>query len=356
MAASDDIFDVVIVGGGQAGLACGYFMRRTGLNYVILDGEEAPGGAWRHGWDSLRLFSPAKWSSLPGWPMPPCDEQWPPRDHIINYLAAYEQRYRLPLRRPVEVSAVTQGPHGLCVHTDRGDIHARAVISATGTWRHPLMPAYPGRETFTGHQLHSGDYHTAEPFRDQRVLIVGGGNSGAQVLAEVSTVAETTWVTLEPPRFLPDDVDGRVLFERATEKWKAHQEGRRLDTDDGDLGDIVMVPPLKEARERGVLDSVRPFARFTTNGVVWQNGEESAVDTVIWCTGFGPALDHLVPLDVLEDDGRVVLKGTRAKKAPRLWLVGYGEWTGFASATLIGVMRSARATVNDIVQTLDERS
>jgi thioredoxin reductase len=166
------------------------------------------------------------------------------------------------------------------------------------------------------------------------VLVVGGGNSGAQILAEVSRVADASWVTLEAPLFLPDEVDGRVLFERATPV--------------GGLGDIVMVPSVKEARERGVLRSVRPFERFTADGVIWGGGKREPIDAVVWCTGFRPALGHLEALGLVRSDGTVETHGTRSAREPRLWLVGYGEWTGFASATLIGVMRSARETAAEI--------
>jgi len=139
-----------------------------------------------------------------------------------------------------------------------------------------------------------------------------------------------------------------VLFERATERWKAQQEGRVIEQPVGGLGDIVMVPPVVEARERGVLGTVRPFKQFTHKGVVWADGSESEVDVVIWCTGFKPALDHLDRLGVLNDEGRVDVDGTHSIREPRLWLVGYGEWTGAASATLIGVTRTARSTVSEI--------
>ena len=339
--------DVVVIGGGQAGLAAGFYLRRSGLRYVILDAQPGPGGAWLHGWDSLRLFSPARWSSLPGWLMPGGTDEYPSRPEVIEYLARYEERYELPVRRPVMVRAVRPREHGLEVETDAGTWQAAAVISATGTWQKPFIPTIPGLDIFRGEQIHSACYDSPERFAGRTVLIVGGGNSGAQILAEVSRVANATWVTLEPPRFLPDEVDGRFLFEQATERYKAKLEGR----DPGpprSLGDIVMVPPVREARARGVLQSVRPFVRFTETGLLWEDGSETPADAVIWCTGFRPALDHLAPLGVLGPDGRVELKGNRSVREPRLWLLGYGDWTGFASATLIGVGRSARAAVEEI--------
>nr|WP_206684183.1 ArsO family NAD(P)H-dependent flavin-containing monooxygenase [Pseudoroseomonas aerophila] len=344
--------DVLVIGGGQSGLAAGYFLRRSGLGFEILDANERPGGAWPDTWDSLRLFSPAQMSSLPGWPMPPSGDGYPTRDHVIDYLTRYERRYDLPVRRPVRVLAVEEAGDRLAVKTDRGTWMASAVISATGGAGVPHIPDYPGSAGFRGRQVHSSRYRTPEDFAGQRVLVVGGGNSGAQILSEVSRVAETTWVTPEPPRFLPDDVDGRVLFERATERVRARMEGREPDAPKGGLGDIVMVPPVLEARERGVLHSVRPFASFMPDGVVWQDGSLGAVDAVIWCTGFRPDLRHLAPLGVLEPDGRVTVENGRATCEPRLWLLGYGDWNGAASATLAGITRSARDTVHAIQQFL----
>lgn len=242
----------------------------------------------------------------------------------------------------------------MSVSTDRGDWLARAVISATGSWRSPYVPSYPGQTSFRGRQMHSADYAGVEGLRGQRVLVVGGGNSGAQIYAEVSSACDATWVTLSEPSYLPDDVDGRVLFERATARWQATQHGLPDPYPDSGLGHIVMVPSVLEARERGVLQPVLPFARFVDDGVVWQDGSHSPVDVVIWCTGFRPSLGHLQSLTHVQADGRIRMTGTRCADEPRLWLVGYGEWTGYASATLIGVMRSARATAQEIVAYLDE--
>ena len=356
MGPSPSEVDVVIIGGGQAALATAYFLRRTGLSFVLLDAEQAPGGAWQHAWKSLRLFSPASWSSIAGRQMAGDTVGYPTRDDVIDYLADYERHYQLPIERPVLVEEVRRENTRLSVCSGSRQWSARAVVSATGTWRHRFVPPYAGLEDYTGQQLHSADYVEPRPFAGKRVLVVGGGNSGGQILAEVSTVSTTTWVTLAPPLFLADEVDGRVLFARATERWKAQQVGRVIDAPVGGLGDIVMVPPVRDARERGVLHAVRPFSKFTTSGVIWQDGSEEAIDAVIWCTGFRPALGHLQALDVIEQDGRVLVEGTRASKCQNLWLVGYGDWTGAASATLIGVTRTARSTVAEIRSELETRT
>lgn len=285
--------------------------------------------------------------------MPPVTEGNPDRDHVVSYLEQYEARYGFPIVRPVSVTAVERSERGLRVRSKDRDWEARAVISATGTWSKPYVPAYPGIEVFQGQQIHSAHYQSPEAFQGKRVVVVGGGNSGAQIYAELSEVADATWVTTEEPAFLPDDVDGRVLFERATERLKAQQEGRVIEAPVGGLGDIVMVPSVVRARERGALRAVRPFASFTPDGVAWSNGEKTQVDAVIWCTGFRPALDHLLALGLLDGDGRVEVDGSRSIREPRLWLVGYGDWTGLASATLIGVTRTARSTVNEVVEYLN---
>ncbi|KVK54215.1 pyridine nucleotide-disulfide oxidoreductase [Agrobacterium deltaense] len=347
---SSKTFDVVVIGAGQAGLASAYYLRRAGLSFVMLDAEDGPGGAWRHGWNSLHLFSPASFSSLPGWMMPAGTKaSYPAKSEVIDYLTRYEERYKFPIERPMVVTSVTSVAGALEVIADKGRWRARAVLSTTGTWRHPFIPAYPGAADFKGQQIHSANYVSADEFAGQRVAIVGGGNSGAQILAEVSTVAETVWVTPQPPIFLADDVDGHVLFQRATARALGKDDGSPI----GGLGDIVMVPPVKDARDRGALGSVRPFSRFHAQGVIWQDGTSSDLDAVIWCTGFRPALDHLRDLDVITPDGQIEVKDGQSLKQPRLWLAGYGSWTGAASATLLGVGRTARDMIPQLVASLE---
>jgi cation diffusion facilitator CzcD-associated flavoprotein CzcO len=309
-------------------------------------------------WDGLRLFSPSSVSSLPGWMMPPWNDAargYPPREHVVDYLTAYEKRYDLAPLRPHRVTKVVcadDDPQGrLLVRAAGLEVSALAVVSATGTWDQPFWPTCPGADAFGGRQLHASGYHRPEEFVGRRVAIVGGGNSAAQILAEVSAVTSTVWVTPRPPRFLPDDVDGRVLFTAATERVLAQRRGVEQ-AGVGGLGDIVMVDSVREARDRGVLHARPMFDRLVEDGVAWDDGTQEPVDAVIWCTGFRPALRHLAGLGLQRANGRVLTEGesgTRAVGEPRLFLVGYGDWTGPASATLIGVSRSARDTVADIV-------
>jgi putative flavoprotein involved in K+ transport len=354
--------DVLVIGGGQAGLAAGFYLHRLARDaargrvgpapsFAILDANDRPGGAWQYYWDSLELFSPAAYSSLPGYQMPP----WagagnPSAAHVVSYLRAYEQRYELPVHRPVTVRTVEDGSDGkYLTRTDRGAWTSRVVINATGSWRRPFIPRVPGAEQFTGSQLHTTGYRGRESFAGQRVVVVGGGNSGAQIAADLLDAAESvTWVTRRPPRYLPDDVDGRALFAVATAHVQAARRGEPSPGGVGSLGDIVAVPPVRAARDAGRLEAASMFSAFTPTGVRWDNDGRAEVDVVIWCTGFRPDLGHLRPLDLSTEGTVPATTGTpptRSRDRPGLFFLGYGDWCGPASATLIGVGAPARTTV-----------
>ncbi len=288
--------------------------------------------------------------------MPGSADDYPPAAHVVDYLTAYEARYGLAVRHGERVTRVRRAdgdPAGrLVVDTTTGSWAARAVVTATGTWGRPFLPSYAGAASFGGRIVHSAAYRGPEDWRGLRVAVVGGGNTAAQLLAEVSLVADTTWVTLRTPRLLPDDVDGRVLFDVATARRRALDAG---ETDPGGvagLGDVVMVESVRAARDRGALVAVPMFERLTPAGAVWADGTERELDVVLSCTGFRPDLEVLAGLRLARVDGHVATAGTRARDEPRLHLVGYGDWTGPASATLIGVGRTARDAVAEIMALL----
>ena len=339
-------YDVIVIGGGQSGLAVGYYLRRTGLSFVLLDDNQEGGGAWIHTWKSLRLFSPAQWSSLPGMIMPGGSDYYPTRDEAIAYLRSYERKYNLPIKRGEQVISVRKDGDGFRVETSKNTYGTRALVSATGTFAKPYLPDIKGIEHFRGITIHSSRYDNPDQFKGKRVAILGEGNSGAQILAEVSKVADTLWITMKEPRFLPDHIDGRYLFDAATQMYEAQKAGKEYKPPS--LGDIVMVEPVKDARERNVLGAVRSFDHFTQDALAWSDGRMEKLDAVIFCTGFKPALQHLAELGVVNPDGKADTAGTKSKQIDGLWLVGYGNWTGFASATLIGVGRSAKKTVEEI--------
>ena len=289
------------------------------------------------------------------------DGKSPHRDEVLSYFANYEQRYQLPIYRPYAVKTVERDDKNDCLRVSDGHYTwlAKAVVSATGTWSNYYIPDIEGQQDYLGEQCHSAHYDGPEAYKNKRVLVVGGGNSGAQIYAELVQVTDASWVTLEPPQFLPDDVDGRALFERATarimsNKSSAHKvieneydgDDRSDNTNAANVeGTIVMMPPIKKVRDKGLLTTRPMFSRFTEQGVVWPDGTKESIDAIIWCTGFEPALAHLAPLGVIEEDGKILTEQGQALKEPRLWLFGYGDWASPASATIIGAGRSARENV-----------
>ena len=343
-----EILDVAVIGGGQSGLACGYYLNRSGLRFKILDKNDTCGGSWLQMWDSLHLFSPAEHSSLPGWMMPRSNSKYPSKEEVISYLCQYENRYQLPVIRPVEVFNALKTEDYFTLKTSAGTFYSKTVISATGTWENPVIPSVKARSLFKGDQFHVSEYKNPEKLQNKKVLIVGEGNSGAQILSELSQVTVTKWATLKEPAFLPDDVDGKVLFNIASAKYRAQKEGIPFNAADYNLGNIVMVPAVKEARQRNVLKSAGMINGVTETGVEWKSGETESFDVIIWCTGFNYNLVPVKDLLNIDERGRAKTAETRSLDCPGLWLVGYGGWTGYASATLIGVGRTARQTVKEI--------
>ena len=338
------VYDTIIIGGGQAGLATAYFLRRIDVDYLMLDDKKHPGGAWLQTWNSLKLFSPTSYSSLPGWQMPKSANEYPTKDEFIDYITAYEKRYDFPIQRDTTVLEVIKEDAVFKVITDTETFYTKTVVSATGTAQNPFIPTYPNAADFSGTQIHSSEYKNTTSLTNKKVLIVGGGNSGAQILAEVSKVAKTKWVTLQPPSFLPPDVDGRYLFNQANAVYFNTSEKPKK----ASLSDIVQVAAVKEGLERDIFNAVRPFEAFYENGVIWENGEKEPFDVIIWCTGFKASLDHLQPL-AIQKNNRIE---TNVTAQPGLWLVGYGNWTGFASATIYGVGKTAKDTAQEIKEFL----
>ncbi|MDY8134343.1 ArsO family NAD(P)H-dependent flavin-containing monooxygenase [Aquimarina sp. 2201CG5-10] len=345
------IYDTIVIGGGQAGLSVAYFLRRHKLDYLILDDQEKPGGSWLETWDSLKLFSPVTFSSLSGWMMPKGKEEYPTKDEFLSYIDAYEKRYDFPIRRKTEVIQVTKENELFKIQTNKDEFYSKTLVSATGTARNPFIPEYDNSTIFLGEQIHSLNYRNTDNYINKKILVVGGGNSGAQILAEVSKVAETKWVTLEEPIFLPEDIDGRYLFNEATRKFynQSSTISSVKDSTKISLSNIVQVETVREAHKRSVYTSYRPFKAFYENGVLWDDGTKEEFDIVIWCTGFKANLKHLEPLNVINNN-RIKTKHTRSILEPKLWLVGYGSWTGFASATIYGVGKTARQTVKEIIE------
>ncbi|MDC1068638.1 NAD(P)-binding domain-containing protein [Candidatus Kapabacteria bacterium] len=342
-----EILDCIVIGGGQAGLSCGYYLNKLDIKYLILDANASSGGAWQNTWDSLKIFSPPQQSSLPGFMMPNSDEEYPSKNHVINYLKNYELRYNLPIHRPVKIVGVSFSSNIYHLKSVTGfEYKAKTIIGATGTWGKPHLPKIAGIESFQGEVIHSAFYKSPKRYKDKNVLLIGAGNSAAQIYADLYEFAKIYWTVKDKPIFLPDYVDGRFLFESATKRYKEFVTKGKTSTKN-DLGSIVQVEPVKKLLSENKVQYYDMVSGLTKNGAKWENGTSINIDTIIFCTGFKANLDFLEGLEVIIN-GRVETNACRSKISPGLWLVGYGEWTGYASATLIGVGRTAKKTVKEI--------
>ncbi|MCX4673092.1 NAD(P)/FAD-dependent oxidoreductase [Streptomyces sp. NBC_01381] len=345
--------DVVVIGAGQAGLSSAHHLRRVGFepdrDFVVLDHSPRPGGAWQFRWPSLTYGKVHGMHSLPGMELTDADPARPSSDVIREYFDAYERRFDLRVRRPVDVHKVREGDGGrLLVETSAGTWATRALINATGTWDRPFWPRYPGQDTFRGRQLHTAVYPGPESFKGQRVIVVGGGASGTQHLMEIAPyAAETTWVTRREPVFREGPFDenwGRSAVAMVEERVRQGLAPRSVVSVTG----LPVNDAIRRARADGVLDRLPMFDRITPSGVEWDDGRRVDADVILWATGFRAAIEHLAPLRLREAGGGIRLEGTRAVADPRVHLVGYGP-----SASTIGANRAGRAAVRDIRRLLD---
>ncbi len=336
--------DSIVIGAGQAGLSASHHLRRLGVDHLVLDADDAPGGAWQHRWDSLTMADVHGVADLPDAPAPGRSQERA-NEVLPAWFGRYETEHDLPVLRPVRVDRVTSEGELLVVHAGDRSWHTRTIVNATGTWTRPFVPSYPGGATFLGEQLHTVDYPGPEHFRGKRVLVVGGGASAVQFLGELAPVTDTLWVTRRPPVWRDDfDPDaGRHAIQLVEERVRRGLPPASVVSVTG----LGLRPQEQEAARLGVYDARRPmFARIEPGGVRWQDGSFEAVDAILWATGFRPAVGHLAPLHLrtpaggirLASSTRDVQTATTAVDDPRVQLVGYGP-----SASTIGGNRAGRA-------------
>jgi thioredoxin reductase len=351
--------EVVVIGAGQAGLSTARSLARQGFEpetgFVVLDADERPGGAWQHRWPSLTVGTTHRVHDLPGLPFEPDAENLRAADAVPAYFAEYERRFQLPVHRPVRVGSVARTRDDrFLVETDSGTWTARAIVNATGTWTRPFVPRYPGQELFRGRQLHTVDYRSAEEFAGRHVVVVGGGASATQLLAEISTVTSTTWVTRRPPVFREGPFDEEAGRRAVAMVEDAVRGGRRPGSVVGVTGLLVSTPYIRDALDRGVLDRLPMFDRITEDGIAWDSadgheGRFVAADVILWATGFRAAVAHLAPLHLRGPGGGIRMDGTHVAGEPRVHLVGYGP-----SASTIGANRAGQAAARQLRRLLRE--
>jgi putative flavoprotein involved in K+ transport len=332
--------DVVVIGGGQAGLATARAALARGWRPVVLDAAGRAGGSWPDYYDSLTLFSPARFSALPGMPFPGDPERYPVRDEVGAYLDAYARRLDADVRWNEQVNRVAEADGGFTVSTAGGTVvHARRVVAASGGFSRPYRPPLPGLDTFTGTVLHSSEYRRPAPFADGRVVVVGGGNSAVQIAVELAQAATVTITTRDRLRWQPQRILGKDFH------WWLARTG--LDT--SALGPRLVkggVPVIDDGRYRAAVAAGRPdhrplFTRLDGDSVMWSDATRERVDAIILATGFRPSLPFLNGTAALDDAGVPMHTGGVSTTVPGLGYVGLERQRSFASATLRGVGRDA---------------
>jgi putative flavoprotein involved in K+ transport len=338
--------DIAIVGAGQAGLAAAHAARCGGLAPVVFEADDEPGGSWPRYYDSLVLFSPARYSELPGRPFGGDPERYPTRNELVDYLRAYARELDADIRTGQRVTRVTpQAGGGFAVVTAAGfEVTADLVISATGGFGAPHRPELPGFATFAGDAIHTAEYRDPADYAGSRVVVVGGGDSAVQIAAELAGVARVSIATRSPLRFMPQRPLGRDLH------WWLARTG--LDT--APFGPRILArrtAAVDDGRHRAALVTGNPdarplFTRLDGDEAVWSDGEREHIDAVILATGYRPEVSFLRDTTALGPDGGPLQRRGVSTTVAGLGFVGLEFQRSFASATVRGVGRDAEFVID----------
>jgi putative flavoprotein involved in K+ transport len=325
--------EVIVIGGGQAGLAMGQRLAELGIDFVILDASQQVGDAWRARWDSLRLFTPAQYSSLPGMPFPGDPGRYPGKDEVADYLAAYAMRFDLPVRAGERVLALRRVADAWTAETATTRYEAPQVVVATGPFQQPAVPALGRELPAEVVQLHSASYRNPAQLPPGDVLVVGAGNSGVQIAEELSRTHRVHLAVGERMPRLPQRLLGRSLFwwlERAglMDVSVDSRLGRRMSRTDTLIGKS----PRMLARTHGVHVTGRVVA-VDGSSIRTEDGQQIHPSSVVWATGFRPNFGW-IDAPVLDALGAPVhRRGVTA--APGLYFLGL-SWLYTRGSALIG--------------------
>lgn len=332
---------VVVIGAGQSGLAAAHTLRAAGMPTVVLEAGDRPVGSWPGYYDSLTLFSPARYSELPGLAFPGDPEHYPTRDETVAYLERYAAGLDVEIRTHTRVATVERRGRGYLVHPEAGPpVLAGGIVAATGSFANPYLPPIPGQAGFQGDVLHVASYREPKPYAGQRVIVVGGGNSAVQIAHELAEHATVTLATLDPVQFLPQRPGGKDIhhwthttgFDQLPPEWLAQLVTGPLVSDNGDYS---------QALNTGAYDRRPMFAALDAHDALWADGTREPVDTVILATGYRPSLGYLADLGALDDHGLPRHTGGISTTHPGLVYLGIEFQRSFASNTLRGVGHDA---------------
>ena len=343
-------YETVMVGGGQAGLAAGYHLARLGRPFVILDAGQRVGDAWRARWDSLRLFTPARYSGLPGMGFPATAWHYPTKDEVAEYLETYAARFQLPVRAGVRVDGLTRQGDRYLVTAGERRFEAANVVVASGAYHHPLVPGFAAELDPGILQLHSSGYRRPAQVQEGGVLVVGAANSGAEIAVELSG-AHRTWLSGRHPGSEPTRAGSRLDRLLTPPFWFFISQVLTVDTPIGrKLRPKLMGAgtPLARVRRRDIaaagIERVPRTAGARDGLPLLEDGRALEVANVVWCTGYRPDFSW-IDLPIQGDDGQPRHDRGVVAGQPGLYFVGLFFQSAVSSALVGGVGRDAEQIV-----------
>ena len=343
---SDEIFHTIVVGGGQAGLSAGYFLAQQGESFIILDGNKRPGEAWRRRWDSLRLFTPSQFNGLPGMPFPMPDYYFPTKDEVADYLESYAGKSHLPVRYGIKVASLRGDDQGYHLSAGSASFSARNVIVATGPFHHPYTPAF-AQELDPGIlQMHSSFYCNPQQIPAEAVLVVGAGNSGAEIALELAKSGRRVWLAGRDVGHIPANALGKALGGRPY-WWFISRVlsvdtpiGRKMRSNVLHHGNPLIRAHRQEVAEAGI-ESTPRVSSIQSGKPQLEDGRTLPIDGVVWATGFHPDFSW-IDLPVFDEHGYPRHQRGVVQDAPGLYFVGLHFQTALSSALLGGVGADAK--------------
>jgi putative flavoprotein involved in K+ transport len=350
---SEDTYDTIVIGGGQAGLAAGFYLTQRRKSYIILDKNKRTGETWRNRWDSLRLFTPSQNDYLPGMKFPKPDFYFPTKDETADFLEAYARHFNLPVRFNMKVDELSRNENGYRLSAGGTSFHAKNVIVATGAFHIPRIPSFSLELDPAIFQMHSVAYRNPSNVTSQNVVVVGAGNSGAEIAIELAKAGRKVWLSGRDVGRIPANQLGKILGGRPY-WWFLRRVmtidtpiGRRMKTAVLTHGNPLVRTQREEVSSVGVEFTSR-LATASDGKLLTEDNHMLPAEAIIWATGFQPDY-RWIKQPIFDETGRPQHERGVIKQSPGLYFLGLHFQTGLTSSLLGGVGEDANYIVRQII-------